>query len=181
MVLTHLGNQAAVEWFSKSVRGAEAKKQTKPGPRLPTASLFAFLGSKVSSCFKFMNDVNALEATDSLYAGMLQKDSNCVSLRTYSNCLLSVPGHVKVRRRSGSTSVAEDEHGKNFAPVQGLSNWFTLPRTQDTTIKPLFFSCMFLLPSPTLTHYKEFNEIHRQGLATNSRRFSQKTVRHNTL
>lgn len=69
-----------------------------------------------------MNDVNALEATDSLYAGMLQKDSNCVSLRTYSNCLLSVPGHVKVRRRSGSTSVAEDEHGKNFAPVQGLSN-----------------------------------------------------------
>ena len=91
-VLTHLGNQATdVERFSKSVRVAEAKKQAKPGPRLPTASLFAFLGSKVSSCFKFMLmllghssigwssilkwciQVNALEATDSQYAHILQK------------------------------------------------------------------------------------------------------------
>lgn len=105
---------------------------------------------------EFCSQVNALEATDSLYAGILQKDTKSVSLRTYSsysNCLFSVPGHVKVRRRSGSTSVAEDEHGKNFAPVQGLSNWFTLPRTQDTITKPLSFSCMFLLPSPTLTRH----------------------------
>ena len=128
---------------------------------LASNSCWCFWATVISVGAPFWNDASKWMHWRQLIRSMPTKS---VSLRTYSNSPFSVPGHVKVRRRSGTTSVAEDEHGKNFAPVQGLSNWFTLPIIQDTIIKPLFFSCMCLLPSPTLTHYKVFVKSTAKGL-----------------